>query len=309
MAIHTLDWRQTPPENCRGGAVTVGNFDGVHRGHIALLAEVRRQAATVRGPAVVVTFDPHPLQLLRPEQFRPILTPPAYRAALLLEAGADEVLVLRTTPELLHLSAEEFFDQILHRGVGLQALVEGEDFHFGRGRAGDVGLLRSLCQQAGVHLSVIAPVMLDGVVVSSSRVRDALGRGDVAMAAQLLGRLHRLHGRVGTGQKRGRTLGFPTANLEALTNFAPGDGVYAVRVPLGAHVWAGAANLGPNPTFAEAARKVEVHLIDYHGDLYGQDLAVDFIARLRDTRPFAGLDDLREQLRRDVEQARRLAGS
>ena len=308
MAIHTLDWQQAPPECCRDGAVTVGNFDGVHRGHAALLAEVRRLAESVRGPAVVITFDPHPLQLLRPDLFRPVLTPPGSRAELLLDRGADEVLVLRTGPPLLQLSPAEFFYQILRRDVGLKALAEGQDFHFGRDRAGDVPLLRSLCEQAEVQLSVIAPVEFEGSVVSSSRVREALARGDVAMAARLLHRPYRLHGRVGTGQKRGRTLGFPTANLEDLANFSPSDGVYAVRVPLADRVYAAAANLGPNPTFGEAARKVEVHLIDFDGDLYGQNLAVDFIARLRDTRPFAGLDDLRRQLHRDIEQARSLAG-
>jgi riboflavin kinase/FMN adenylyltransferase len=148
-----------------------------------------------------------------------------------------------------------------------------------------------------------------GVVVSSSRVRAALDRGDIAAASRLLGRPYRLHGQVADGQKRGRTLGFPTANLDPLFTLAPGDGVYAVRVPLpdGNGTRAGAANVGPNPTFGENARKVEVHLIDFSGDLYGQELAVDFLARLRDTRPFAGVADLLEQLRHDVEQARTLA--
>jgi len=287
--------------------VTIGNFDGVHLGHAELVRQARRLAGEVGGPAVVLSFDPHPLQLLRPEKFLPLLTTPADRATLLEQLGADEVVLLRTAPELLRLSATDFFRRVLLDGLQLRALVEGEDFRFGHKRGGDVALLRSLCQGAGVRLEVIPPVRLDGAVVSSSRVRAALDRGDVTEAKRLLGRPYRLHGVVGTGQKRGKGLGFPTANLEPLFNFAPGEGVYAVRVPLGDRTWPGAANIGPNPTFAEHVRKVEVHLIGYDGDLHGQELAVDFLARLRDTKRFAGVAELREQLQRDVEQARSIA--
>jgi len=307
MALHAIDWQQPPPAKCRGGAVTIGNFDGVHLGHAELVRQARRLADEVGGPAVVLTFDPHPLQLLRPEKFLPLLTTPADRAALLQQLGADEVALLRTTLELLRLTAAEFFQRVLRDGLQLRALVEGEDFHFGHRRAGDVTVLRSLCQESGVRLEGIPPVRLDGVVVSSSRVRTALDRGDVAEAKRLLGRPYRLHGKVGVGQKRGRGLGFPTANLDPLFNFAPGEGVYAVRVPVGGQTWPGAANIGPNPTFGEQLRKVEVHLIGYDGDLYGQELAVEFLARLRDTKRFAGVAELREQLQRDVEQARAIA--
>ncbi len=306
MAVRTLDWQQTPPEDGRGGAVTIGNFDGVHRGHAALLAETRRRARDVGGPAVALTFDPHPLQLLRPERFLPVLTTTADRARLLGEIGADHVIVLRTTPELLRLTPEDFFEQVVRQRLSARALVEGENFGFGRNRSGNVETLAALCAGAGLTLSVVPPLRLDGTVVSSSRVRAALERGTVAEAARLLGRPYRLHGQVGTGQQRGRTLGFPTANLDPLYTFAPGDGVYAVRAHHEGRSWAGAANVGPNPTFGEQARKVEVHLIGFDGDLYGADLAVDFLARLRDTRPFAGPDELKAQLQRDVEQARRL---
>src|SRR5439155_11386097 len=198
---------------------------------------------------------------------------------------------------------------VVREGLGARAVVEGEDFRFGHDRTGEIDLLTRLCAEAGVTLSVVPPLQLDGAVVSSSRIRTELERGDVAEAARLLGRLYRLHGTVSMGQQRGRLLGFPTANLDPLLTLAPGDGVYAVGVFSGGKAWPGAANVGPNPTFGEEARKVEVHLIDFSGDLYGQPLAVDFLARLRDTRPFAGVADLTEQLRRDVEQARRLARS
>jgi riboflavin kinase/FMN adenylyltransferase len=310
MASHTLDWeasRDQTPAECRGGAVTIGNFDGVHRGHAALLDETCQQARTVGGPSVVLTFDPHPLQLLRPERFLPVLTTPGEKARLLQALGADHVVILRTTLDLLHLTPAEFFRQVIQERLAARAVVEGFNFGFGRDRSGNLDTLAELCAAADVRLTVVPPLRLDGVVVSSSRVRAALDAGAVAEAARLLGRPYRLQGRVTAGQKRGRTLGFPTANLDPLHTLAPADGVYAVRVPHGGTVWPGAANIGPNPTFGDKARKVEIHLIGFSGDLYCEELAVDFLDRLRATRPFNGAADLREQLRRDVEQASRLA--
>jgi riboflavin kinase/FMN adenylyltransferase len=308
MATVVLSAEGPPPPACRGGAVSVGNFDGVHRGHAALVAELAARARQVGGPAVAVTFDPHPIALLAPERLQPLLTTPPDRAELLQAAGADHVLILRTTPELLHLEARAFVDRVLGERLAARALVEGFNFRFGRGRAGDNELLAEWCRGRGVSLAVVPPFALDGAVVSSSRVRAALEAGDVAAAARLLGRPYRLRGVVGEGAKRGRALGFPTANLQQPATLVPGNGVYAVRArPAGGGVWPGAANVGPNPTFGEQARKVEVHLIGYEGDLYGRPLAVDFVARLRDTRPFAGPADLVRQLRADVAAARRLA--
>jgi riboflavin kinase/FMN adenylyltransferase len=306
MAAHTIDWDATPPDDCRRGAVTIGNFDGVHRGHAALLTELRRQSRAINGPAIALTFDPHPMELLRPGQSPPQLTTPEDRERLLHEAGADHVLVLRATHDLLALRATEFFAQVIQQRLNTLALVEGTNFGFGRGREGDVQMLARLCEPAGIHLTVVPPVVLDGVEVSSSRVRSLLASGAVRETAALLGRPYRLHGTVGTGQRRGQKLGFPTANLEQARTLIPGDGVYAVRVAYEGKLWAAAANIGPNPTFGENARKVEVHLIDFNGDLYGQALAVDFIERLRDTRPFAGVGELVEQLRHDIEQARQI---
>jgi riboflavin kinase/FMN adenylyltransferase len=286
--------------------VAVGNFDGVHRGHAALIAELRRQATAVGGSSVAVTFDPHPLELLRPDAFLPPLSILEDRIRWLQEAGADHVLVLHTAHDLLALSATDFFKKVLLERLEVRAVVEGVNFGFGHNREGDVKMLGRLCEAAGVCLTVVPPVELVGHRVSSSSVRAALMQGTVDEAGRLLGRPHRLHGVVGRGAGRGRTLNFPTANLEGLRNLAPGDGVYAVAVSLQDCRWAAAANVGPNPTFGESARKVEVHLIDYTGDLYGQPLAVDFISRLRDTRPFGSAAELTAQLRQDVEHARRI---
>jgi riboflavin kinase / FMN adenylyltransferase len=307
MASHAIDWRETPPESCRGAVVTIGNFDGVHLGHAALAAEARRQAQAASTAAVALTFDPHPRDLLRPNQVMPVLTTTADRAELLHQLGVDHVLVLRTTPELLSLTAAEFFAQVVQQRLQARRLVEGVSFGFGRNREGNVETLTDLCNLAGLRLTIVPPVQVAGCDVSSSEVRAALLRGDVGAAARLLGRCYRLHGLVGTGQRRGQKIGFPTANLGPLLTLAPENGVYAVRVPLGATTWPGAANVGPNPTFGEDARKVEVHLIGFQGDLYGKPLAVDFVERLRDTRPFGSVNELVEQLRRDVEQARRFA--
>ncbi len=304
MARHRIDWRETAPSACRGGVLTIGNFDGVHRGHAGLVEEVARQARARSVPALVLTFEPHPRELLVPGPPQPLLTTPEDRSRLLEEHGADHILLLRTTAELLALSAEEFFQRVIRDQLQAVALVEGHNFGFGRGRQGNVETLERLCRPAGIPLTVVPPLLVDGRAVSSSQVRQALLAGNVELARLLLGRTYRIHGQVGTGQKRGQSLGFPTANLQQVSTLIPGDGVYAVVTAVGKRYWAGAANVGPNPTFGENQRKVEVHLIGFQGDLYGQELTVDFLKRLRDTRPFAGVDELVEQLKHDVEQAR-----
>ncbi len=307
MAVWTLAWNDPLPAACRGGAVSVGNFDGVHRGHQAILAQLKRQAQG--GPAVVLTFDPHPLQILRPEQFQPVLTTIGQRAELFHRYGADQVIVLPTSAALLHLTAGEFFDQVLRQRLDARTIVEGLNFCFGRDRQGTVATLQALAAPAQVQVVLVPSQEWEGLAISSSRVRRELVQGQVQAAAQLLGRPYQITGTVGQGQRRGQKLGFPTANLEAIATLVPGDGVYAVRVTYQGKTYPGAANLGPNPTFGEQTRKVEVHLIGFQGDLYGQVLTLDFIERLRDTRPFAGVEDLVQQLVKDVARTRELFGS
>jgi riboflavin kinase/FMN adenylyltransferase len=251
-------------------------------------------------------FDPHPIALLAPERLRPLLTTPADRAELMHRAGADHVVILRTTADLLRLEAGEFLDRIIGEQLAAKAVVEGFNFRFGRGRAGDLELLGAWCRRRGVGFTVVGRQAVDCAVVSSSRVRTALEAGDVAMATRLLDRPYRLRGIVGTGAKRGRTLGIPTANLTEPATLVPGDGVYAACVQLAdGSNWPGAANVGPNPTFGDKARKVEAHVIGFEGEIYGQPIAMDFVARLRDTKPFASADDLVAQLRTDLDAARR----
>jgi riboflavin kinase/FMN adenylyltransferase len=297
------------PDVCRGGAVTVGNFDGVHLGHQALLVETMKQAAAPDGPALAVTFDPHPQQLLRPEAFQPTLTTVEHRAELLASHGVDHVVVLRISPAFLQIGAVDFFNRLLREALQARAVVEGFNFGFGRKREGTTELLQALGQEAGMRVILVKARELDGKPVSTSRVRGELTAGNVAGARRLMGRPYRLIGVVGSGQRRGQTLGFPTANLQRVTTLAPAVGVYAVRVLHEGRTWPGAANVGPNPTFGEDAAKLEVHLIGFQGNLYDNVLMVDFYDKIRDTRPFSGPAELVEQLRRDVERAKTLAAS
>jgi riboflavin kinase/FMN adenylyltransferase len=306
MAVHEIPWRAVFPEGCRRGALTIGNFDGVHRGHAALLGLLQQEARQVNGPAVALTFNPHPVCLLHPEQCPPALTTPADRASLMQACGANHVLMLCIDGEMLRLTAVEFFEQIVRDKLDPRAMVEGGNFGFGRDREGNIEVLARLCERSGIRFASAPPVLSDAQPVSSSRVRDVLQRGAAAEAAQLLGRPYRLHGIVGRGQKRGQTLGFPTANLEQIPNLIPGNGVYAAKAKVQETLWPAAANIGPNPTFGESAHKVEVHLIGFQGEFYDQALAVDFLDRLRDTRKFESADDLAAQLRSDVEKAQRI---
>jgi riboflavin kinase/FMN adenylyltransferase len=286
--------------------LSIGNFDGVHRGHQALLAEAVRQAHALHVHAVAVTFDPHPWQVLRPSSFQPLLTTIEERAELLQHYGAEHVLVLQTTPELLSLEAGAFFEQIIRECLQARALVEGYNFAFGHNRGGTIEVLQRLCQEAGLPLTLLPPQEVHGQTVSSSRVRNDILAGAMAKVRLLLDRPYRLRGTVGAGQRRGQALGIPTANLVEIATLVPGDGVYAVRAVCQGHTWPAAANVGPNPTFGEHARKVEVHLIGFQGNLYGENLTIDFLEKIRDTRPFAGAAELVAQIHADIATARRI---
>jgi riboflavin kinase/FMN adenylyltransferase len=304
MAVFSWNWETPVPSACRRACLAIGNFDGVHRGHVALARELMNLAKTKQTHSVVMTFDPPPLALLRPESLQPPLTLLEDRCRLLLETGVDHVLVLQTKTSLLKLSPTDFFAHILREKLDVQGMVEGPTFNFGKDRAGSIVTLQTFCAAAHLPLIVVPPVVEEEVIISSSRIRQALLRGQIADANRWLGRCHFIEGIVGEGQKRGRLLGFPTANLEQVNCLLPGDGVYAVTVQDGEQHFPGVANVGPNPTFGEQQRKLEVHLLDYTGNLYGHRLRVTFRARLRDTQKFGSVDELRQQLGKDVAQAR-----
>jgi riboflavin kinase/FMN adenylyltransferase len=309
--------RATPPPS----VVTPGNHDGVHRGHRALIDNARRVALRSDSPLRVaaLTFDPHPLHFVAPDRAPPLLTTPERRAQLLRGAGADSVCVRAFDAAFAALSPEAFVDEVLMGELGARAVVVGTDFRFGAQRAGDVELLHTLGAQRGLQVVTVSPVTLDGQLVSSSQVRAALAQGDVGLAARMLTRVHDFTRRVMHGDGRGRTIGFPTANLELEGLMPPADGVYAVSVrilddepsaselegaPPAEGRLIGVANLGVRPTLG-AGRSMEVHLLDYASDLYGRRLRVGFVARLRGEQKFAGVDALRAQIARDVEAGRK----
>ncbi|MFT5522618.1 MAG: riboflavin kinase/FMN adenylyltransferase [Pirellulaceae bacterium] len=295
------------PDEFRRGAIAIGNFDGVHRGHARIIQTLRRFAERANGPAIVFTFDPHPVRLLRPEAAPPPLTWTERKAELLGELGIDAMVAYPTDLALLGLTPEEFFDQIIIRQLAAKAMVEGPNFFFGRDRGGDIETLQELCNRNSVALEIVQPLIDSDAFVSSSRVRELVAAGNVGKACELLTRPYRIRGMVVHGARRGNQLGFPTANLDAIDTLLPGVGVYAGRAHKGSQSWRAAINIGPNPTFGEDAIKVEVHLIGFSETLYGEPLEVDFFARLRDIQSFDSLDDLKTQLAIDVEQARKLA--
>ncbi len=288
----------------RGGAITIGNFDGVHRGHARIIERLRHQADLVGGPAIVFTFDPHPVRLLRPDQAPPPLTWTDRKADLLSDLGVDGLIAYPTDKELLQLSAEAFFATIILERLEARAMVEGPNFFFGRDRAGNIDGLRTMCDANNVLLEIVTPIEDGDSLVSSSRVRTAISHGDIVTANDMLTRPYRVRGMVTHGASRGASIGFPTANLDAIDTLLPALGVYAGRAWTGNRSHAAAINVGSNPTFGEDAVKVEVHLLDFEGNLYGQPLEVDFIARLRDIQPFPNVDALKKQLKKDVEATR-----
>jgi len=286
----------------QGGAVSIGNFDGVHRGHARIVEQLRAQAALVDGPSTVFTFDPHPVRLLRPDKVPPPLTWTDRKADLLHELGVDALVVYPTDEHLLALTPDEFFHEIVLQRLGARAMIEGPNFFFGKDRAGNIEVLRGLCESNKVKLEVVEPLVEGESFVSSSRIRDLIQAGEVTAATSLLTRPYRIRGMVTHGAARGAKIGFPTANIDAIDTILPKVGVYAGRGSTSEGAWPAAVNIGPNPTFGEDVLKVEAHLIGYSGSLYGQAVEVDFLARVRDTREFASVEELKQQLQGDIQR-------
>lgn len=291
------------PDSVRRGAVAIGNFDGVHRGHARIVERLLAQARHVGGAAVVFTFDPHPALLLRPDQAPPPLTWTDRKAELLAELGVDTTIAYPTDEALLALSPAAFFQHIVRDALDARAMVEGPNFFFGRGRAGNIQTLQQLCTAATIPLEVVEPLELEGEHVSSSRVRQLVAAGRIDQANRLLTQPYRIRGMVRHGAARGAKIGFPTANVDAVDTLLPAAGVYAGRSTVSGRTWPAAINIGPNPTFGESALKVEVHLVGFHDSLYGMPLEVDFLTRLRDIERFANVELLKAQLKNDVEAA------
>ncbi len=296
-----------------GTVATVGTFDGVHRGHRAVLAEIVRRARTRGLASLIVTFDRHPLEVVNPPAAPRLLTLPDEKRALLAELGLDRIELLPFTGELARLAPEEFVRQVLRARYGMGELVLGYDHGFGRGRTGDVELVRRLAREDGFAVDVVDAVRDDGQPISSSLIRTAVAHGDLAAAQRWLGRRYGATGVVERGAGRGRTIGIPTINLAPLDprKLLPPDGVYAVWVELPGkgeggrgRRYGGMMNQGPRPTFGIAARALEIHLFDFAGELYGEAVNVEWVRRLRDVQTFPSRDALVDQLGRDAVAAR-----
>ena len=292
--------RQVPP----GTVLSVGNFDGLHRGHERLL----RLAASLKeqhqaGGVSIVTFEPHPLTVLRPELAPPRLTPSALKQSLLAAAGVDDLVILAPTQELLNLTAEHFW-QILRDEVRPTHMIEGHSFTFGKGRGGTIDKLRQWAAPSAVKLDVLEPVSvpllnLQMVQVSSSLIRWLLSHGRVRDAAICLGRPYVLEGLVVQGHQRGRSIGMPTANLRCEDQLVPAEGVYAGRVRLDGRTYVTAVSIGTMPTFGENTRQVEAHLLEFSGDLYGRTIRLELLDWVREQQKFPGIEALQAQLTRD----------
>lgn len=293
----------------RGAYLAIGNFDGVHLGHAHLIDRLRTRASAAAVPALALTFDPQPVALLRPEAAPVPLVWTERKVALLKAAGATDVGVFHTGPWLLNLSARAFFEQVVLGQFSARGMVEGPTFRFGHDRQGNVEVLADWCTEAKVDFEVATPTLVDDQIVSSTRIRRCLAEGKTAEAMRLLGHPHRIRGIVVRGAGRGAGLGFPTANLERVDTQIPLDGVYAARALIAGRTpeRPAACHIGPNITFGEQARQVEVHILDYTGELYGQRIEVDLLDRLRPTQRFESGDALLVQMRQDVRLAREIA--
>lgn len=288
--------------------LTIGSFDGVHLGHQAIVRQLAAGAHAENAPAVVLTFHPHPAKVLRNRQGPFYLTTPDERAALLGEMGVDVVITHPFDRDVAGLTARDFISR-LYSHLGMKRLCIGHDFALGRGREGNFAVLQRLGSEFGYRVDSMAPVEVDGQVVSSSRIRNALAEGDVALAGKLLGRPYQVRGAVIHGDGRGRTIGIPTANLELWSErLVPKPGVYACLAQLEGSAAQAVTNIGYRPTFDGQTVQihVETHLLDFKQDIYGREIALSFIERLRDEQKFSGIQALVEQIQRDIARAREI---
>jgi riboflavin kinase/FMN adenylyltransferase len=308
--MERLEGGSTVPGHLRGGIVALGNFDGFHRGHQAVVGRAAERGHAEGRPVLVATFDPHPVRYFRPDTPPFRLTSLDQRARLFAAAGADAMLVFRFGAELAAVTAEEFVAEWLAARIGAAGVVTGEDFTFGKGRGGNVEVLRALAPRHGMSVDAVGPVAEEGEPVSSSRIRAALRAGDCETAARLMTRPFAVEGSVEHGDKRGRELGYPTANLGLGSYLRPRFGIYAVRgrLPGGVTV-GGVANLGVRPMFDPPRELLEPYFFDFEGDLYGAVIEVELIDFLRGEAKFDGLGALKAQMREDEARARQILQS
>jgi riboflavin kinase/FMN adenylyltransferase len=311
--MQIIEGSDQPRESARGCVLTVGNFDGLHLGHRALLARVVARGKELRRPTAVYTFDPHPRRVLFPDRAQPLLMTWDQLAAGLAREGVDYLVRERFTPAFAALSPEEFLRDVIAERLAPREVFVGRDFHFGKGRSGSGEMLAARGPELGIRVELLPQVRAGGADVSSTRVREALARGDVADARLCLGRPYAIWGRIVLGDRRGRTLGFPTANLAPENEIIPQNGVYATRVRLFDSSDSTrltdesldcVTNVGTRPTFTDGRVLVETHVLDFSGDLYGRRMELAFQSRIREERRFSGPQELARQIAQDADRAR-----
>lgn len=302
--IYKLEELEKP---LRNPVLTIGNFDGVHKGHLALFGKVKERAESIGGQSAVMTFDPHPAKVMMPENSPLLITPTHQKLKLIEEAGIDVVFCLSFNKEFAAISAQDFVRTILVAKIGVKELVVGYDYAFGYAREGNISLLREMGDRLGFAVHVVEPVRLDHTLVSSTSIRKMVQEGNLSGAKDLLGRDYQICGKVVRGMNRGgKLLGFPTANLELVDELIPKRGVYAVKVLVDDKTYYGLTNIGYNPTFGQGPFSVETHILDFSGDLLGKTVRVNFIERIRDEKAFETVKDLERQITQDVFRAREL---
>jgi riboflavin kinase/FMN adenylyltransferase len=290
--------------------VTIGNFDGVHLGHQALFRKVIEQARLLDGKAVAITFEPHPVRVLKQNGLPPLITIYDQKIELIAQAGVDVLVCIQFTPEFAALSPRTFVVDLLINRIGMKAIVVGEDYTFGKNREGNLALLNEYAQLFDFRVITVGEIQTGNSIaqrISSTKIRDLVMEGDVDVASKLLGRNYQIRGVVITGRNRGgRELGFPTANIRMEDELCPKNGIYAVTVDCGNTSYPGVANIGYSPTFGDQVFTVEVYLIGFSGNLYGKHLRVNFVKRLRDEKRFDDLAALSAQIKQDVTDARKI---
>ena len=295
-------------EPFRNAAITIGNFDGVHIGHQALLHEVVETADRIDGTAVAMTFEPHPMRVLNPEGYPALITLFEQKSELIAAAGIDVLLAVPFTQGFAGIPARDFIEELLIGRIGMRAIVVGKDYAFGKNREGDLNTLQGWTDELGFQVRLVDWIQgpkNGGHRISSTKIRQLIEDGRMDQAQRLLGRHYQIRGDVTHGRDRGgKLLGFPTANITLQDELCPKTGVYAVTVETGDQIYQGVANIGYSPTFADHLFTVEVHILDFDSDIYGQKIRVNFVERLRDEKKFSGIDALSEQIRKDIVQAR-----
>jgi riboflavin kinase / FMN adenylyltransferase len=302
--MRIIDDLNAVDEPLKNPVLTIGNFDGVHRGHLALFEKVKERAGAIGGDSAVMTFEPHPIRVMRPGNGPPLLTPTGQKLELIEKTGIDVLFCLPFTLEFASIPAEDFVKDLLVGKIGIKELVVGYDYAFGRNREGNIPLLKKMGDNLGFLVHLVEPIRIDRTLVSSTSIRRLVQEGKMAEAKTLLGRDYQVEGTVVIGHQRGgRLLGFPTANLRIEDELLPKTGVYAVIVIIGGKAYHGVTNVGFNPTFHNHALAVETHVLDYSGDLVGKRIKVKFLSRLRGEKSFGDIRELSEQISKDIEDA------